>query len=74
MDEPRFLTNSDFNAILDRAGHEAEVRRDVLGYLHHAENLLRLDRRGKRPNEHFTQVALADQYLPQFREKYRSQS
>jgi len=69
MNQPRFLSDQEFKAILLRTLHDAEVRRDLLGYLHHAEAVLRLDRRAKNPNVHATQVVLADNYLSEFRQK-----
>jgi hypothetical protein len=67
MIPPQFLNDREVNAIVDRAAHDPATRRDLAGYLHHAELISRLARSEPGP-------ATSAKYLEDFRTKYRLSS
>jgi hypothetical protein len=67
MTQPQFLNDREVNAIVERAGYDPATRRDLAGYLHHAELISRLA--GAEPGPR-----MSEEYLDDFRTKYRISS
>ena len=64
MIRPRVLNDLEINVLLERAARDPETRRELGGYLHHAELISRLSRAEPGPG-------MSTKYLDDFRAKYR---
>ena len=64
MNRPRVLNDREINVLLERAARDPAARRDLAGYLHHAELISRLSSAEPGPG-------MSTKYLDDFRAKYR---
>jgi hypothetical protein len=64
MLRPRVLNDREISVLLERAGRDPAARRDLAGYLHHAEQISRLHSAAPEPG-------MSAKYLDDFRAKYR---
>jgi len=62
MLRPRVLNDREISVLLERAGRDPAARRDLAGYLHHAEQISRLAD---------AEPGMSAKYLDDFRAKYR---
>lgn len=64
MNRPQVLDDREISSLLERAGRDPGTRRDLAGYLHHAELVSRFARAEPGPD-------VSMKYLDDFRVKYR---